>query len=118
MNDNRQQFTSGLTFSGTLCPECGYIHPVPKNGICPVANPNNIEGDVNNSNSQHTNDSNDILSTKNIEIMKIKNMINKLISEKYDTITFDNNYKEEKFFKNIYKILEDNLKEFLNGFVC
>jgi len=118
MNDHAKM--NGLTgLSGTLCPECGYIHPIPKNGICPVAHPSATkEGDVNNSNSQHTNDSEDILSTKNIEIMKIKNMINKLISEKYDTITFDNNYKEEKFFKNIYKILEDNLKEFLNGFVC
>jgi len=28
--------TSGFTLYGTMCSECGYIHPIPKNGICPI----------------------------------------------------------------------------------
>jgi len=109
--------TDGLiNLSGELCPECGYIHPKPENGICPVAANKGKTQDVKLKKIQHTND--DLASKKNIEIMKIKNMINKHISEKYDSIKFPNEYVEDKFFKNISELLEKNLIDYLKDYSC
>jgi len=116
-----------VNLQGSLCPECGYLHPVPPDGICPVANSKKVNQvnnkDNNLTNLQHTNESVkenkiEVDSKLNIELTKIKNVISKMIIDKYNSITFSNDYVEDKFFKNINSILEKNLQEYLNEFDC
>jgi len=107
--------TAGLiNLSGRLCPDCGYIHPVPKDGICPMKN--NSEQPNNN---QHNVTTNNDISKYDIEFMKIKNDLNKLVQSKYKKLDFKNEYIEKKFFDNIRKlVLNDKLKEFVENFNC
>jgi len=95
---------NGLQLTGSLCSECGYIHPVPLDGICPVANQGKISTKKN---TTHT---------CNDKLKMIINDITNMITEKSSSIDFENAYTEEKFYMIIKDSLIKSLQEILNGY--
>jgi len=101
-----------LQLSGQYCPECGYIHPVPVNGICPVANANKnkTQSDITyNKEEKNGEDEENIFS----EIIDdIKNMLNNRFIE----LKFDNEYQENKFKKIIKNFINKDFKRFIDEY--
>ena len=111
--------TEGLNLSNAVCSECGYIHPMPKDGICPMSKKKDIEVPVESiakvanvpQSTPVLNNTNNIVS-KNKDIQKILIDIEKLLLDTYNGFEFSNEYSEGKFFKIIYKNIEVVINEY------
>jgi len=114
--------TAGLNLSGSLCPECGLVHP-PIEGPCPVAkaqkekNNPKIETPVSptHNKEENSNENTNVVKSKK-NIADLNNNITKMINNKLSELKFENDYVEDKFYKILNKTVIDNLKEFLNDY--
>ena len=99
---------SGLTLSNSLCSECGFIHPTPENGICPIANAN--------SDKKPTQKITTYNQKENLIIYNMQKKIDKLILDRFEELNIQNEYAEKKFFNKISESTISFVTELLNEY--
>jgi len=108
--------TNGLILTGTVCRECGLIHP-PIDGPCPMVNTKieNIQ--------KTTKKTTPISRTHDKEEIKIDNKISlimdeltNLINKKTSNLKFENEYASDKFYKILHKTVIENTERFFNEY--
>jgi len=103
--------TAGLGLSNPVCPECGLVHPQVAFGECPIANEKKIK-----EKNIKTHKSTTHNREENVKLTNIKNMFSTLINVELKKLVFENEYSEDKFYKNLENIVIGKLKEFLNEY--